>query len=83
MGRMVVALALAAARGPHVSVALVVERKLARLSVVDDGTGRPHRGMKERVEKLGGSVTVTSAPGAGARVVAVVPIGRTPAGEAA
>ncbi|MEY9933295.1 signal transduction histidine kinase [Catenulispora sp. GP43] len=51
------------------------------LAVEDDGVGMPAapcdgfgmRSMRERVEQVGGELTITSAPGAGTRVEAEVP----------
>ena len=51
------------------------------LAVEDDGVGMPEtpckgfglRSMRERVEQVGGALTITSAPGAGTRVEAEVP----------
>jgi signal transduction histidine kinase len=51
------------------------------LAVEDDGVGMPEtpcdgfgmRSMRERVEQVGGELTITSAPGAGTRVEAEVP----------
>jgi signal transduction histidine kinase len=49
--------------------------------VEDDGVGMPEtpckgfglRSMRERVEQVGGALTITSVPGAGTRVEAEVP----------
>jgi signal transduction histidine kinase len=52
--------------------------------VADDGVGgadlqgRGIRGLADRVETLGGILTVTSAPGQGTRVTAVIPDGAGP-----
>jgi signal transduction histidine kinase len=52
--------------------------------VTDDGVGgadlqgRGIRGLADRVETLGGTLTVTSAPGQGTRVSAVIPDGAGP-----
>jgi len=58
----------------------------ARVEVTDNGRGfesqaqrsrvRGLRGMQERVELLGGSLEVGSAPGEGTRIVAVIPFAR-------
>jgi signal transduction histidine kinase len=53
----------------------------ATLRIVDDGVGgaeaRPERGLAglvDRLDAVGGGLTVSSAPGAGTAVVAVVPL---------
>ncbi len=63
------------------------------LEIADDGRGFDARqalhrssasglaGMRERAAALGGSVEIESAPGAGTRVVAVLPLGGASAGE--
>jgi len=79
--------ALRHAGARHVSIRLHVEPDLATLSVEDDGRGfevtrrEPVRseafgmvGMCERIRLLGGEFTVESAPGAGTRVRAMVPL---------
>ena len=55
---------------------------VARVSVRDDGAGGadPSRGsglvgLKDRVEALGGTVTVQSPPGAGTSVYVELPLG--------
>jgi signal transduction histidine kinase len=68
----------------HVTVELVQSDGVLRLTVVDDGCGFDpsqdfpgHIGlhsMPERAAKLGGHVAVDSSPGAGARVVAEIPL---------
>jgi len=68
----------------RVTVRLVVTPEEVRLSVEDDGRGfdasEPpgnHHGlvgMRERVGMLGGDLEVTSAPGAGTRILATVPL---------
>lgn len=70
----------------HVRVRLRVDDDHARVEIVDDGRGfesqaqrssvRGLRGMRERVELLGGSLEVGSAPGEGTRISAVIPLGR-------
>jgi signal transduction histidine kinase len=53
------------------------------LSVADSGCGFPARGergiglagMRERVEAVGGAITVDSAPGQGVRIEARIPVG--------
>jgi signal transduction histidine kinase len=54
------------------------------VEVADDGAGgadrrgRGIRGLADRVETLGGTLTVTSAPGRGTRLTAVIPDGTGP-----
>jgi signal transduction histidine kinase len=54
------------------------------VEVADDGAGgadprgRGIRGLADRVETLGGTLTVTSAPGRGTRLTAVIPDGAGP-----
>jgi signal transduction histidine kinase len=68
---------------PHARVALIQGRGL-RFEVSDDGPGfdvsRSNggaglRNMHDRIESLGGVLTVTSAPGAGTKVAGTVPLG--------
>jgi signal transduction histidine kinase len=55
------------------------------VEVADDGVGgadprgRGIRGLADRVETLGGTLTVASAPGRGTRLTAVIPDGAGPA----
>jgi signal transduction histidine kinase len=79
-----------------VGITLMVADGTVRLQVEDDGVGfnagvflhAPDRrrlgiaGMQERVELLGGTLEITSAPEMGTRVVMVVPVSMT-RGEAA
>jgi two-component system, NarL family, sensor histidine kinase DegS len=71
----------------RVRVSLAVNRGVAELLVADDGRGflwepgflRSSRGeglpgMRERTELLGGTLRVESAPGAGARIAATLPV---------
>jgi signal transduction histidine kinase len=73
------------AQAQHVRVALIRVDNQVRLDVTDDGQGfdaqlpRPGRqiglwSMRERVEQLGGKFEVSSAPGQGTTVSAVVPL---------
>ncbi|MGI5164016.1 GAF domain-containing sensor histidine kinase [Spirillospora sp. CA-253888] len=79
------------ARASYVDLLLEHDRDRVRLTVTDDGDGfsiadvlapgrRPDsyglRGMTERAELLGGRVTITSRPGVGTTVEAVIPIPR-------
>ena len=43
-----------------------------------DPQGRGIRGLADRVETLGGTLTVTSAPGQGTLLTAVIPDGAEP-----
>jgi signal transduction histidine kinase len=68
------------AAATRVSVRLSLDGDRAELVVSDDGRGfQPHRegfglrGMRERVELLGGDVRVDSRPGAGTRITVTVP----------
>ncbi|MGI8910528.1 MAG: GAF domain-containing sensor histidine kinase [Rubrobacteraceae bacterium] len=72
------------AQAGRVTVRLVATPDQVQLVVEDDGLGfdasEPPRnrhglvGMEERIEMLGGGLVVTSAPGAGTRVLATVPL---------
>jgi signal transduction histidine kinase len=82
----------------RVRVSLAVRRGIAELLVVDDGRGFLWEpgflwssrgaglpGMRERAELLGGALRVESAPGAGTRIAATVPVPvplRSPPGSA-
>jgi signal transduction histidine kinase len=65
----------------HAKVSVVESAGKIRLEISDDGDGFiPERargmgilGMEERVKRLGGSMTITSAPGNGATVKAELP----------
>jgi signal transduction histidine kinase len=71
------------AHAGRVSLRLAVGSRHATLEVVDDGVGfEPSlqasdgfglRGMRERVERLGGTLGIASSPGAGTRVQVEVP----------
>jgi signal transduction histidine kinase len=69
------------ARAAAVTVWLTYGADRLTLAVEDDGVGLPEapgngfglRSMRERVEQVGGVLTITSAPGAGTRVEAEVP----------
>jgi len=76
------------AEAHEVSVRIAVGADCVELSVVDDGTGAPHervdaegghgvRGMRERVEALGGAFEAGPAAGAGFRVSASIPLSRS------
>jgi signal transduction histidine kinase len=72
------------ARAQHVAVALWFGATVTRMEISDDGQGFDlggvaHaggfglRGMQERVEQLGGQLTIRSTPGAGTRITLEVP----------
>ncbi|MEZ0107821.1 signal transduction histidine kinase [Catenulispora sp. EB89] len=69
------------AQAATVTVWLTYGAEQLTLAVEDDGVGMPEtpckgfglRSMRERVEQVGGALTITSAPGAGTRVGAEVP----------
>ncbi len=69
------------ARARHVEIAVQHTPQRVSLTVTDDGIGfDPHRppglglrGIKERIEGIGGRMTITSAPGAGTQVKLEVP----------
>jgi signal transduction histidine kinase len=75
-----------------VAVTLAAEGRAVTLTVSDDGRGfdpgaRADRrqqpglglvGMAERLDLLGGSLDIRSAPGQGTRVVVRVPVGEAP-----
>jgi signal transduction histidine kinase len=72
----------------RVSITLVRKEGFAVVVVEDDGQGFERDatragslgfvGMRERVELVGGRLTVESSPGAGTTIVAEVPVTRTP-----
>jgi len=72
----------------RVSITLVRKQGFAVVVVEDDGLGFDPRttrtgslgfvGMRERVELVGGRLTVESAPGAGTTIAVEVPVTRTP-----
>ena len=79
--------ALKHARAQRISVDLAYLPAMVRLEVADDGVGfdpndcpsfeEGHFGlldMRERVEKMGGALTLESEPGRGARIIAQVPL---------
>jgi signal transduction histidine kinase len=74
--------ALRHARAAHVEVSLTFGPEAVVLAVTDDGVGfdpEGHHegfglvGMRERAQRIGASLAVTSAPGAGARIETVLP----------
>lgn len=73
------------AQASHVTVILVQTENEVVFTIADDGVGfdpkDPRRltavgivGMKERIQKCGGTLKVASSPGAGTTVSAVVPV---------
>ncbi len=74
--------------GARVAIRVEFGHDAARLVVSDDGRGFDVaqaqagfglRGMRERIELVGGTLRLTSAPGKGTEVTAVVPSGAAPA----
>jgi signal transduction histidine kinase len=72
-------------RAEHVRLSVVERDGAIRVAVEDDGVGFDPEaehggfgliGMRERVAMSGGSLEVDSAPGAGTRLVAVIPLAR-------
>ncbi len=70
-------------RAEHVRLSVVEHNGAIEVSVEDDGVGFDTRaghggfgllGMRERVAMVGGSLELTSAPGAGATMRAVIPV---------
>ena len=73
------------ARATRASITLDCAPLEARLVVTDDGTGFDLgregfglRGMRERIQLVGGSVTVDTQPGSGTRLAVAVPIRQAP-----
>jgi two-component system, NarL family, sensor histidine kinase DevS len=75
----------------HVSVSVIEDGKQMNVTVRDDGQGFDTgqttagfglAGMRERVELLGGDLSVQAAPGQGTTVTAVLPITRRAGAEA-
>ena len=74
------------AHARHASVSLERYGQTLRLLVVDDGvgftydaaTGNGLAGMRERVLMAGGTLTITTQPGAGTRILIELPIEETP-----
>jgi two-component system sensor histidine kinase UhpB len=72
------------AHASRIDIRMACEDGLLRLAVEDDGTGfDPHQefpghlglqSMRERMEGLGGQLSIESAPEAGTRVVASIAI---------
>ena len=69
------------ARAGSVTVRVVEDGESLRVEIADDGIGGAQadgsgvRGLADRVEARGGTLTVTSPTGAGTRLVAEIPIG--------
>jgi signal transduction histidine kinase len=77
------------AHASYVGVSLSLNESEVRLSVCDDGVGgaEPTRGtglvgLTDRVEALGGTVEVCSAPGEGTRITATLPLDWEPRTDA-
>jgi signal transduction histidine kinase len=74
------------AEATRVSVAITEVEDVLTLRIEDDGRGFDHQaepgsgfgliGIRERVELLGGTISISSRPGGGTRIVAVVPVVR-------
>ena len=73
------------AHARHVDVSLIEDDRHLRLQVLDDGAGISRQpasmpaslgllGMHERAHRLGGTLSVSGAPGAGTRVIVDVPL---------
>jgi two-component system, NarL family, nitrate/nitrite sensor histidine kinase NarX len=70
---------------PEVSVRIIAAREELRIEVEDRGNGTVapanddmHFGlrlMRDRAERIGGTIEIDSRPGSGTRVVAVLPVG--------
>ena len=70
---------------PEVSVRIIAGHEELRIEVEDRGSGTvsarrrdPHFGqrlMRDRAERIGGTIEIDSRPGNGTRVVAVLPVG--------
>lgn len=79
------------ARASHVDIHLTIDGSIVELTVADDGAGfepaSPSEGrrslgmtsMRERAMLLGGTCTVDTAPGAGTRITARLPLAATEA----
>jgi len=87
VGQEAVTNAIKHAKAHQISVALEFESAVVQMTISDDGRGfnpgdpsfvlSGHfglAGMSERAAKLGGRLTVDSAPGSGTRIRLVVPI---------
>jgi signal transduction histidine kinase len=71
------------AHATSISVRAVVAHGSLRVEIGDDGIGEAAegkgsglQGLRDRVEAIGGTFEVDSAPGRGTRIVAAIPIGR-------
>jgi signal transduction histidine kinase len=70
------------AAAEHVSISVAVADDRVQIRIVDDGVGGADpargsgiRGIRDRVESLGGVLRIDSAPGAGTSVLAELPLG--------
>ena len=71
------------ARASSISVSAAVAHRSLQLEIGDDGIGEAVesrgsglQGLRDRVEAIGGTFEVDSAPGRGTRIAAVIPIGQ-------
>jgi signal transduction histidine kinase len=70
------------AHATHVAIRIAADQERLRVEVADDGVGGARmsagsglRGLRDRVESLGGRFRVDSPPGNGTRLVAELPLG--------
>lgn len=75
------------ARATRATIDLRVDDRSVVAAVIDDGAGGADvrgtglRGLADRIEALGGTMTVTTHPGGGTRLVATIGLGGTPDGR--
>jgi signal transduction histidine kinase len=70
------------AAAAHVAVAVTADEDRIKVEITDDGVGEADpahgsglRGLADRVETLGGTLRVESAPDQGTRLAADIPLG--------